>query len=63
MASVHAGFSLSIISGSGLFFIAFYLRFAGSRRLITRTVAPDLVKTRACMKAVPNIMAKIADCH
>jgi len=30
MASVHSGFSLSIISGSGFFFIAFYLRFVGA---------------------------------
>jgi hypothetical protein len=29
MASVHSGFSLSIISGSG-FFIAFYLRLVGA---------------------------------
>jgi hypothetical protein len=30
MASVHSGFSLSIISGSGFFFIAFHLRFVGA---------------------------------
>jgi hypothetical protein len=63
MASVHSGFSLSIISGSGFFFIAFYHRFVGAAQADNPHRRTGFVKTRACMKAVPNLIAKIADCY
>ena len=54
MASVHSGFSLSIISGSGFFFIAFYLRFVGAAQADHPHRRTGFGQDQS-MKAVPDI--------
>jgi hypothetical protein len=54
MASVHSGFSLSIISGSGFFFIAFYLPFVGAAQADNPHRRTGFGEDQS-MKAVPDI--------